>query len=424
MRALVWWLLRMTGLGCAVLLCNGRPQLQQPQLVLDATSAAMLDSVLARFEFSAVLYFAEWCPHSQALAAALHCAATAFAADRGVAFVQLRERGNREAFAEAGVTDVPVLQWVQQRPRERGGGGRDDDSAALPERVTFDGARTAASVVKWMHHLRYGTSLLTLRNLGQARAFARLPMPTAVSWFHNESRGAADEFVAADGRTHSSSPPPSSYSAAAAAVLPKLFADACEASDDVLCGVFEPDADSTHSEVARVVVLVVAPAAAAAVAAEEEVMLEVGAGGTAIAGAVRNSRGGGGGGGGGGSGGGGGGSGGGGGGSGGGGGGSGGSNFTFVFAADGEEFALLRSTVSVFPSAILDEQARACCVILSAAAAATTTHALRSIRSRRGRAPNWLHTCAPVRSQYVVPLACFVGVIAGDCRCLRLPWLC
>ena len=101
------------------------------------------------------LFYAHWCPHSQALSGALRGAAKVFEAAPDLQFVQLAEHhpANRPVFEEYDVTGVPELVLLLPAPVERQADSR-DHMHKTHKIYKYDGNRTTVAVVKWIHEIR------------------------------------------------------------------------------------------------------------------------------------------------------------------------------------------------------------------------------------------------------------------------------
>ena len=174
--------------------------------VFDVSSSQTFDRLTDNSTSAVVLYYAAWCPHSQALAAAMDTAAAVFAA-ANVTFLRVAENGNRDIFQASGVTSVPVLHLLQPH--------NDDRSGTSQRQLVFEGNRTAVALTKWLHKHLYARSLLDVASVSQAHAFALLPLPVAIGWFD----GGASQ---------------------------RIFEEACLSSEDVLCALFAPGPLATY----------------------------------------------------------------------------------------------------------------------------------------------------------------------------------
>ena len=264
--------------------------------VVEITSMSSMNQVLEENPHGVVLYYATWCPHSQALSAAMASAAPIFASS-DVLFVQVKEQGHRDVFQHAGITQVPVARyWRRADSAVSSGGG-----AGGVEFHTFEGNYTTISFLKWLHELRFGSKYLAVAGLAQAREFGMLPLPTAIGWFES---GPAT-------------------SAAQLKELESAFRSSCSQSSDVLCAIFHP----ANGEASRGILepSVVEPTASAASDASDAVSVCTRQSGqqkgklTATCNFAS-------------------------------------SQWEFAYVSDGEDFALLSSTISVFPSTLSEEQ--------------------------------------------------------------------
>ena len=186
--------------------------------VNDVQSSASLQKSIQKHTHCVVLYYAAWCPHSQALSAAVRVAADVLV-DTDFHFFQIQEQGRREAFSTAGVSQVPELHYVVSGGSENFIESKNKDilESNTPARHIFDGNRSTVALIKWLLTLRNSDPVLPLLSMHSIYLFAMHNFPTAIAWLNP----ASDHFLAITNGP----------------ALPSHFRKACNESEDVLCGV-------------------------------------------------------------------------------------------------------------------------------------------------------------------------------------------